>query len=203
MSIKNEKTLIVRLVRFNRWLIDTIHVGFKFYYPRFHISFIKNYFKNKKVVGMEVGTYEGVNAKNLLKTINLKKLYLVDPYAKYDDYKEDGSYLYTDTAESKARRRVDKYGEVVCWVKEYSKEASKGFKDNSLDFIYIDANHFYKYIKEDMHVWWRKVKVGGVFSGHDINVDDVLFAVSEFVNEKKIKMQDFHTNGEDWVIVKR
>jgi hypothetical protein len=48
-----------------------------------------------------------------------------------------------------------------------SKEASKLFNDESLDFVYIDANHTYEAVKEDLKCWYDKVRVGGVVMGHD------------------------------------
>ncbi|MBT5491708.1 class I SAM-dependent methyltransferase, partial [bacterium] len=37
----------------------------------------------------------------------------------------------------------------------------------TLDFIYIDANHTYESAKEDIQLWYPKIKVGGMISGHD------------------------------------
>jgi hypothetical protein len=36
-----------------------------------------------------------------------------------------------------------------------------------LDFIYIDANHAYDFVKEDIECWYPKVKPGGWVMGHD------------------------------------
>ena len=52
-------------------------------------------------------------------------------------------------------------------MKMTSIEASKRFEDNYFDMVFIDANHGYKSIKEDIEVWYPKVKQGGVISGHD------------------------------------
>ena len=41
------------------------------------------------------------------------------------------------------------------------------FEDESLDFIYIDANHAYDFVVEDINLWFPKLKKGGIFSGHD------------------------------------
>ena len=46
-------------------------------------------------------------------------------------------------------------------------EASGKFKDNSIDFVFIDANHMYSYVKSDILAWLPKVKKGGVIAGHD------------------------------------
>ena len=46
-------------------------------------------------------------------------------------------------------------------------EALKDFNDNSLDFVFIDGNHTFEYVVEDIAQWSKKVKVGGIVSGHD------------------------------------
>ena len=48
-----------------------------------------------------------------------------------------------------------------------SVEASQIFPDESLDLVFLDADHRYKYIKQDILSWLPKVKHGGVMCGHD------------------------------------
>ena len=52
-------------------------------------------------------------------------------------------------------------------IRKTSMEAVEGFEDESLDFVYIDANHEFRYIAEDLFEWTKKVKKGGIVSGHD------------------------------------
>ena len=48
-----------------------------------------------------------------------------------------------------------------------SHAAAKKFEDESLDFVFIDADHHYDSVKQDIEVWWPKVKQGGILAGHD------------------------------------
>jgi predicted O-methyltransferase YrrM len=48
-----------------------------------------------------------------------------------------------------------------------SKEASEDFPNESVDFCYIDANHNYNDVKEDISLWYPKIKKGGILAGHD------------------------------------
>lgn len=43
----------------------------------------------------------------------------------------------------------------------------KQFKDESLDFVYIDGNHSFQHVVNDLCEWEKKVKVGGIVAGHD------------------------------------
>jgi hypothetical protein len=52
-------------------------------------------------------------------------------------------------------------------IKDYSVEASKQFKNGQLDFVYIDANHYYDYVMQDLIAWRPKIRKGGILSGHD------------------------------------
>ena len=46
-------------------------------------------------------------------------------------------------------------------------DAVKTFEDNSLDFVYIDGNHDFLNVAQDIHYWFKKVRPGGILSGHD------------------------------------
>jgi cephalosporin hydroxylase len=45
--------------------------------------------------------------------------------------------------------------------------ASKQQEDNSFDLVYLDDDHTYKHVKEELRAWWPKIKVGGILAGHD------------------------------------
>jgi predicted O-methyltransferase YrrM len=55
----------------------------------------------------------------------------------------------------------------VEFLEMMSEDAVKHIPDNSLDFVYIDANHKYDFVMLDILLWSRKVRKGGVVSGHD------------------------------------
>ncbi len=48
-----------------------------------------------------------------------------------------------------------------------SKTAAGMFKDNYLDMVFIDADHSYSHIKEDIEMWLPKLKPNGIIAGHD------------------------------------
>jgi hypothetical protein len=65
----------------------------------------------------------------------------------------------------------------------------------SLDYVYIDADHSYKSVQEDLIAWYPKVKVGGLFAGHDWWNKEVYSAVYEFAEmgeHRLYAVQHFH-----------
>ena len=69
-------------------------------------------------------------------------------------------------------------------------DALNDFEDNSLDFIHIDANHKFDFVMEDLIGWAKKVRSGGIISGHDYfnwTGGDVVLAVDTYTRAHKIK----------------
>lgn len=52
-------------------------------------------------------------------------------------------------------------------IKRPSVEAAENIPDLSLDFVYIDANHFKQFVLDDIAAWYPKVRHGGIIAGHD------------------------------------
>lgn len=106
-------------------------------------------------IGAEIGVSAGVNAENFCREIPGLTLYCVDSW---EGVKGELRY-------QKARIRLQKY--YVTFIKKTSMDAVKGFDNNSLDFVFIDANHKFDFVMEDIIEWSKKVRPGGVVSGHD------------------------------------
>jgi len=65
------------------------------------------------------------------------------------------------------KRRLRRFQDRVQIVRATSAAASELFADESLDFVYIDANHAYLHVLEDLRLWTPKVRSGGLVAGHD------------------------------------
>ncbi len=115
-------------------------------------------------VGAEIGVEKGIFAENICKAG--LKLYAIDPWMNYDGYYEKG---FNDEAMEEnykeAKNRLASYDCNI--IHKTSMEAVKDFKDGSLDFVYIDGNHGFKFVTEDIWEWSKKVRRGGAISGHD------------------------------------
>ena len=79
---------------------------------------------------------------------------------------------------------VNRLNEVGCnhfveLIKSDSSAAASFFENESLDFVFIDGNHWYDYVKKDIEAWLPKIKKGGMISGHDYEENGVSTAVRE------------------------
>ncbi len=124
-------------------------------------------------VFVEIGTLHGGFSYHLLAETSCKKLYCIDPYKHFDseEYKDNlNSFTQQqfDEEYEKVQRLFEKFGDRVEFLRLTSSEAVALFEDNSLDFVYIDGNHDFKYVDKDIQNWYPKVKVGGYLCGDDV-----------------------------------
>ena len=143
------------------------HKGKPFEIPNCSRNDLPEFFKEIGYkVGVEIGVYKGEFAKLFAK--EGLKIYGIDPWKPYAGFDIDSenrtrrqNFLYGHT-----KRLLSPYKNVVL-IRKTSMEALKYFKNETLDFVYIDGNHYLKYVVEDICEWSKKVKKGGIVSGHD------------------------------------
>ena len=118
-------------------------------------------------VGVEVGSFKGEFAKEICKVWD-GNLYMVDVWRGLGDEYMDASNhnIHTD-AYAQAMKSIEGYENRAVMIRTDSYTASGIFQDERLDFVYIDANHAYDYVKDDILNWYPKVKKGGYLMGHD------------------------------------
>jgi predicted O-methyltransferase YrrM len=152
------------------------------------------------LIGCEIGVCHGFTTELLLKSIpNVKKIYAVDSYPSFVDW--DGTRITEERqAETKRRcaNRLSPYGEKVNFVYDTSSNFSKNILDEELDFVFIDGDHSYDATLADITNYWPKVKKGGVFAGHDINLTSVDAAVKEFFKDTPINVVENNA----WYLIK-
>ena len=64
--------------------------------------------------------------------------------------------------------------------------AAEQISDESLDLVFLDAHLDVKQLDKDLHVWYKKVRSGGLFAIHDTHVGVVHNSVKNFINLNKI-----------------
>lgn len=122
--------------------------------------------------GIEIGVFKGEFSKEILSKWG-GTLYLVDVWRPLGEEYEDASnhILHLD-AYAETMQNIKGFEDRGIMIRANSKFASEMFGDNSLDFIYIDANHAYDFVVEDISLWFPKLKKGGILAGHDyIDID--------------------------------
>ena len=172
--------------------------------PRPMIRYIKTMNK-KDLVGAEIGVLNGENAKNILQSLNIKKLYLIDPYEVHDEYLEIKAPVFS-TIKARAEKNTEPFKDKIIWIKKKSADVEDEIKE-PLNFVYIDGNHTYKNCLQDIKKYWPKILRGGVIGGHDYynmnSAREVKKAVDEFAEKNKLKVYSAVGNGLcDWWIMK-
>lgn len=115
-------------------------------------------------VGVEIGVERGEYSELLCKAG--LKLFSIDPYLQYKDYVEGGFYQERlDENYERAKRRLSQYDCTL--IRKMSMDVVKDFENESIDFVYIDGNHGFKHVTEDLYEWTKKVRKGGIIAGHD------------------------------------
>ena len=134
-------------------------------YPGCMITFLNEHFGYQPLVGAEIGVLKGDHAVELIETLNMELLYLIDPYLPYIDYRDHNRHGVLNALEV-ARVRMAPYIDRVEWVLLMSHLAVPRITQG-LHFVYIDGNHAKKYVQGDLWGYLPLVVNGGVFGGHD------------------------------------
>lgn len=152
---------------------------------------LKTLIGKENLIGAEIGVARGRNAGDILRNLDIKRIYLIDPYKRYTAVKHIGVPWDIISLRSQAYQTLSQYNDKIVWIYEMSDVAYKHIKEK-LDFVYIDANHTYEYAKSDVKIYREIVKDGGLVAGHDYG-GQVKQAVNELVPKDKLRVQD-----EDW-----
>lgn len=114
---------------------------------------------------VEIGCYVGDSTEIWAK--HCKIVHAVDPWLNGYDKTDPSSYnIPMDRIEAQFNELLKTYPNIIKH-KMTSVEASRLFAEESLDFVYIDGNHLYEAVKEDIQAWLPKVKKGLIIAGHD------------------------------------
>jgi hypothetical protein len=180
---------------FKKYLPDAISKPF---IPRLNMRSMMRFIydiADRDLVGCEIGLNMGLNALNIMNTLPIKKLYLIDPYC------EDERYGNSEIRKELALNRLKPF-EDRCVFLEMESESACKLVEGELDFVYIDGCHNYEYVKKDIDLYYPKVRAGGVVGGHDFSPAHfgVCKAVINFIEKNDLKI--LFGRDTDWWIVK-
>lgn len=130
---------------------------------------IKSFIEEDMVVA-EIGVLEGAFSESMLSKAKLRLIYLVDLFEGFvGSGDQNGNHFKNVSMENAYDYLIQKYRESknVTIFKGSSQAFFEGLEDNSLDLVYIDADHSYSGCKSDLNYAFSKVRQGGLIVGHD------------------------------------
>ena len=154
--------------------------------------------------GCEVGVWRGDASRGLLTRFSNLILLAVDPW-------DTGGSHQTLEATQEVLREAKKqfleateFAEDRRWVMARpSVDAAKVIAPKALDFVFIDAEHTYECVCEDIAAWAPKVRDGGLLCGHDYEsphdkkgIHGVKRAVDEYALQQGCQVR--LTDGDIW-----
>lgn len=154
---------------------------------------------------VEIGVYQGLASRLFRFFFPKATLYLVDPWKLYEEYSLEKAKPISKEGKNyeAAYRRVKRYfknDRRTKILRMTSKRAAAEIPDG-LDLVFIDGNHSYEYVREDIALWLPKVRAGGILSGHDYHAalfPGVVQAVDEAFERTRLLGPD-----ETWFVLKK
>ena len=171
------------------------------------IDLISKYFNISNSYILEIGVHRAEFSKELLKNFNPKKLVLVDPWTSFDDAKYQNSFY--GNSNNNGQIIQDTYFTEVSnfFEKEISNGKVEIFRDtsdnyflknkNKFDLIYIDGNHLYDFVKNDILNSLKCLNKNGIIVTDDYKLkgwwnDDVTKATNHCIKQNSLIVLDKH-----------
>lgn len=132
-------------------------------------------------IGVELGVAAGRHSEYILSNTKVEKLWSIDRWQHVEGYDDPMNLPQKEHDElyQYVCKKLEKFGERCIVVRSDTTSASEKFENESLDFVYVDADHSYEGCKRDLLAWLPKIKKGGFITGHDLNWESVFKAISE------------------------
>lgn len=158
----------------------------------------------KRSVCAEIGVWKGNFSARILEVVQPVALHLIDPWefipderykhALYGGRAARGQQDIDRVFENVQQRFAREIGDgVVHLHRSPSAQAAREFANEYFDWIYIDGNHYYEFVKQDMHSFCPRVKSGGFIAGDDYGTrgywkGGVKKAVDEFIASQEAEL---------------
>lgn len=158
---------------------------------------------------VEVGSWKGKSSVAMaVEIINSGKQICFDCVDPWYDRTENDSEEYfknyntgyhdvVDSLYETFLKNIEPVKDFINPLRMTSMEAVELYEDESLDFVFLDGNHEFEYINDDIEKWLPKIKYGGVLAGHDYSYEPVFLAVENNGLTNQIELKD-----ECWVYYK-
>lgn len=178
------------------------------------MPYLVRYFRKRNIVAAEVGTRYGESSEMLLKSLNIGRYFVIDPYETYLDYQQDGFFadlarIGGDDIFIQTQSKLIKLNENITFLRCYSHDAdvAETISLSSLDLVFIDGNHEFDYVLRDLRNFWKLLRPGGVLVGDEFHLNSkesqeenpgrpmVFEAVEQFATEIEHDYLSFGSHG--------
>lgn len=178
---------------------ENIHGMFNF--DNIYTDMVKEF---DNAIFVEIGTWKGKSAIYMAEEINKYnkniKFYTIDLFEVREGYDKISDNVIGSSFYNEVLGNINPVKEYINIIKGNSSDIAKKFKDNSIDFLFIDGDHTYSGVKRDLENWFPKIKSGGVIGGHDYSEasSGVKMAVDQYFLFTGIK-----TDRSSWIFNKK
>jgi len=170
---------------------------------------VKNLSAGGYLNGVEVGVDRGALSGYLLTELPNLYLTMVDTWALFPEdssYTKSGDQVVVRTQDDRDNDLRETYRVTQhaanrrCVFRATSQDAASTTADRSVDFVFIDADHSYDGVAEDIRLWAPKIREGGLLCGHDINMEVYYpnWGVTKAVYEYAASIGKEVQLGSDW-----
>lgn len=210
--IKNEKTTAEEMsleeiiTRGLSYLANSENASGASVYPI--LAVLKDRFRDRNINVGEIGVRHGHSTFYIICTLNVENYYAIDPFLSYDDYSGDGfndaikdmggdNLLINYLNQINIARKLRKTN--IHIIRDFSNKAHTNIENESLDFCFIDGNHTYDYVMDDLVNYFPKIAPGGIIAGDDYfmrHIDNDVYKTGAGCEEKMVyeAVDEFVTN---------
>jgi predicted O-methyltransferase YrrM len=147
---------------------------------------------------LEIGSYRGLSAWCMAHSA--KSVLCVDTFRAWTNGQtqntEEEGFTTLDTF-LKNTERFPHITHMVATSEQAWNQNSKKF-----DMIFLDANHEYEAVKQDIKTWWPRIKTGGIIAFHDYGHDDYK-GVKRAVDETFGDLGPYDPANQQWIVTLR
>lgn len=161
-----------------------------------HREFVGDWLNARGLLGkaVEVGSADGSFAASILSDWDGQKLFLIDPWAPQPSELYPQPHADVDfEALHRSCQELAERDRRVTLLRGTSVAFAETFENWAFDFVYLDAAHDPENVRQDLDLWYPKLKRGGLFGGHDFNHPNppeahngVMEAVTQWMREKQL-----------------
>ena len=157
---------------------------------------------NQKIINLlEIGAWAGFSAIRFSKIPGIKVI-TVDPWEVYTEISQNKNFYPKDGTRFKMKKAIEKNKIVrffkkniqnsdnISFIRERSENVFKLFKENYFDIIYIDGDHSYNSVYNDIKGALKIIKKPGLICGDDLE-KQVFELDKTFLDKESIDFIDY------------